>query len=608
MQAIILAAGMGRRLGDLTKDKPKCMLKINGKTLIERAVRSLLSNGIKKIIIVVGHRKEVLQKHLKEVFQGVDFIYIENEDYKKTNNIYSLYLTINEFKKDDTILLESDIIFEDSIIKDLIASPYENVAVVDKYQSWMDGSVVLIDREGFLSTLIPKENFNFSNIDSYYKTVNIYKFSKNFINKVYVPFLEAYVKAIGNNEYYEQVIKIILSLDKIKIKALNLNNRKLWYEIDTIQDLNLAKIIFSQREEKYNKLQKLYGGYWKFNDVIDFYYLSNPYFPTKQFIDELKYSFNILINNYPSGQSIQNELISMIFNINKSYVLSGNGASEFIKILPSVLKGPFVIPIPTFDEYINAIRTRDKIFFIETKEKDFRYSIEDIIEHDNFKKAKNIILINPDNPSGNFIEKLDMIKLLEILQREGKFLILDESFIEFADIKESLLKNEILENYKNLIIIKSLSKSYGIAGIRLGLLASSNKEVFNKIRSILPIWNINSFAEYFLQKFDKYRNDFLLSCEEIRKERKYIINYLNKEKSIKVYPSQGNFIMMKLKNASSKDFVNIMLEKFGIFIKDLNGKLGIYNENMVRIAVRNEEDNRLLIKALDEVLNDRNKF
>ncbi len=148
MQAVILAAGIGRRLGEVTKEIPKCMIEVNGKTLIESSISNLYRAGIKRIILVVGHGKEKLINHVKEKFSDkVDFVFIENKDYRETNNIYSLYLTRDLLAEDDTVLLESDLIYDFSIIDRLLRDEREVLAVVDKYKSWMDGTVVKIDEK-----------------------------------------------------------------------------------------------------------------------------------------------------------------------------------------------------------------------------------------------------------------------------------------------------------------------------------------------------------------------------------------------------------------------------------------------------------------------------
>ena len=217
MQALMLAAGMGKRLGKLTKDNTKCMLPIQGKTLIERAVEALLDAGVKKMTIVVGYKGDNLKKFLTEDctnprIKEMDFVFIDNPIYDKTNNIYSLYLGKDVLTEDDTILLESDLIYEPELIKKLVDSDKTNAVTVAKYEQWMDGTVVKIGEDDQITEFVEKKSFNYKEIDNYYKTVNIYKFSKEFSKKQILPFLDAYIKAYGENEYYELIFKIIAHL------------------------------------------------------------------------------------------------------------------------------------------------------------------------------------------------------------------------------------------------------------------------------------------------------------------------------------------------------------------------------------------------------------
>jgi histidinol-phosphate/aromatic aminotransferase/cobyric acid decarboxylase-like protein/choline kinase len=599
LQALILAAGLGKRLGNLTIDKPKCMIDVNGKLLIEYALESLIKNGIKNYIVVVGHGKEKLIEFLKERYLDQNFIFVENPVYDKTNNIYSLYLARKFLKEENTVLLESDIIFESSIIEKLIKDKRETLAVVDKYKPWMDGTVVKLDKKDSITAVVPKEFFDYEEIDEYYKTVNIYKFSKEFSKIFYIPFLEAYIKAFGKNEYYEQVIRIISFFEKANIKALRLNGEK-WYEIDTIQDKENAECIFAQNPElKLKKIQERYGGYWRFPEILDFCYLVNPYFPDRKIEEEIKISFKQLLTQYPSGRKTINLVASTIFNISENNIVVGNGASEFIKLLPKVLKGNVGIIFPTFNEYYEVFGDK-RVVKLFPENDDFSYRLEDLEKFLN--KADNLVIINPDNPSGNFIKKDDLLKFLKI--SKNKKIILDESFIDFAEdgFNQTLLKQTILDQFPNLILIKSISKSFGVPGIRLGILASSDRKLIENIQKELPIWNINSFGEFFLQIFNKYTSSYKSSCQEIIKERKRFFKELNKINFLRVIPSQSNYFMCEiLGKFSSTELTQKLLFKKDIFIKDLKGKIGINNKNFVRIAIRNKNDNNKLLYALKEV-------
>ena len=196
---------MGKRLGVETYDKTKAMVEVNGKTLIERCLDSVVMHPIERIILVVGYEKEKLKNFLGDSYKGVDIIYVENNDYATTNNIYSVFLAKDYLLEDDTILIESDLIFEPKILQMVVDNKSENLALVDKHKPWMDGTVVKLHDDFSISHFISKADFNYNHVHEYYKTVNIYKFSKSFLNNVYVPFLEAYAKAMGNNEYYEQL-------------------------------------------------------------------------------------------------------------------------------------------------------------------------------------------------------------------------------------------------------------------------------------------------------------------------------------------------------------------------------------------------------------------
>ena len=267
MQAIMLAAGKGSRLGKYTKNNTKCMLNINGKTLLERAIDALVLAGIKDFILVLGYKKDNVKKFIKdkELDKKINITYIDNDIYDKTNNIYSLYLAKDYLIKDDTVLLESDLIYDQNIVKDLVDSKEKDAAVVAKYEEWMDGTVVKLSNSGAISSFIEKKDFDYKEVDKYYKTVNIYKFSKEFSNKFYLPFLESYIKAYGNNEYYELVLKVITGLKEVNLHGLILDNKD-WYEIDDCQDLDIAKAIFANNsDEKLKAFHKRYGGYWRFN-------------------------------------------------------------------------------------------------------------------------------------------------------------------------------------------------------------------------------------------------------------------------------------------------------------------------------------------------------
>lgn len=596
MQAIILAAGMGKRLGELTKENTKCMIRINGTCLIDRLLNQLDSLNLERIILVIGYQGKKLIEHIQSLPVKTPVRYIENPVFDKTNNIYSLYLAKEQLQETDTLLIESDLIFDNSLFSKIVNDPYPNLALVAKYEPWMDGTMVCLNSENYITEFISKKSFKFSNVEHYYKTVNIYKFSKEFLCYNYVPFLEAYSKALGNNEYYEQVLRVITLLDHCELKGLPLNG-ELWYEIDDIQDLNIAETLFAEKNQL-SLYQKRYGGYWRFPQLIDFCYLVNPYFPPQKMCDELKANFDTLLREYPSGMSVNTLIMAKNFGIKQDYVVVGNGAAEIIKNLMESSDLKTGVAFPTFEEYPN--RNKENIIEFYPANPNFQYTAQDLMDFYDNKPINQLLLINPDNPSGNFIPINQIHKLLEWCTLRNIRLILDESFIDFSTpaLKNSFLSNEILESYPNLIIIKSISKSYGVPGLRLGLAASADKSIIMNLRKDMAIWNINSFAEFYLQIYSKYDNDYRIACQKFIEERERFYNELTNIDFLRVIPSQANYFLCEVTNKfTSTELVESLL-KHNILLKDCCNKAGFNGRNFVRIAIRDQKDNNRLIEIL----------
>ncbi len=602
MQAIILAAGMGRRLKELTRNQTKCMVTVNGVPLIDRMLRQIEDQHLSRIIIVTGHQGEKLMEHIRSLHIQTPIRYIHNPVYDRTNNIYSLSLAKDFLCQEDTLLFESDLIVEDSIIQALVQDPRQTLALVDKYENWMDGTCVKLGKGDTIEAFIPSKKFRFEESESYYKTVNIYKFSKDFSRTHYVPFLEAYTKALGDNEYYEQVLRVIAMLDEPVIRAKRLEGQR-WYEIDDIQDLDIATSIFTpNQEEKAALMQNRYGGYWRYPHLLDFSYLVNPYFPPQKLMDEIKANFERLLTQYPSGMRVNTLLAAKNFDLPQEYLAVGNGAAELIKELMGYLTGSTGLIRPTFEEYPNRYPQKDTIVFCP-KAPAFRYTTQDLIDHFSGKNLKQLVLINPDNPSGNYLDHAQIDQLLDWSREMGIRLIVDESFIDFADEPDAtLLRSDLLNANPHLIVVKSISKSYGVPGLRLGILASSDRQVVRHMKSHVAIWNINSFAEFYLQIAEKYQKEYQESLEKLRQERTRFSEELNRLKGIRVFPSQANYLMAEVTSGNSAgELTQNLLVHRNILIKDLSAKIGNSGQ-FLRLAIRGTDDNNQLIAALESEL------
>lgn len=595
---------MGRRLGDLTKDNTKCMVKVNGVALIDRLLGQLSALELNRVVIVVGYEGDKLIAHIGDRYAGrLNIEYIVNPIYDRTNNIYSLALTKDKLQEDDTLLIESDLIFDDKMFSLILGNPYPNLALVAKYQTWMDGTMVRIDEDNNVVNFITKSAFKYSDVDYYYKTVNIYKFSREFLVQKYIPFLDAYCAALGNNEYYEQVLRVICMLDNSELKALPISGEK-WYEIDDVQDLDIAEALFASDEEHQKLYMKRFGGYWRFPGMLDYCYLVNPYFPSPRLKDELRANFDTLLTEYPSGMYVNSLLAGKCFGVRQDYVVPGNGAAELIKSLMGRLEGKLGVIYPTFEEYPNR-RVKDTLEIFVPQTEDFHYTADDVIGYFSEHRPDSLLLINPDNPSGNYIPYKDVLRLAEWCKNEGVRLVVDESFVDFSSEfpHNSLLRNDLLERFPDMIVVKSISKSFGVPGLRLGIMASADTELIAFVKKDVSIWNLNSFAEFFMQIYTKHEGDYRKAAEKFGNERVRFYEDLRSIPYLKVYPSEANYFLCEVMPPyNSHNLAVTLLKNHNILIKDCSGKKAFAGRNCIRLAVRNRQDNERLVSALKQVL------
>ena len=597
MQAIILAAGMGKRLKELTKDNTKCMVEVNGITLIERVLRQLDRLGLSKIVLVVGYKGDKLISFVDTLSINTPIVFVDNPIYDKTNNIYSLYLAKEYLLKEDTLLLESDLIIEDGILEKLAAFSSQNAVLVAPWEPWMDGTVVTLDCQNRIQAFLDKRQFSFSDTDAYYKTVNIYRFSKEFLTTHYVPFLEAYCTALGHNEYYEQVLKVIAQLSEPWMHALVLEDEK-WYEIDDIQDLDIAEILFeTDPEKRFARINARYGGFWRFGKIVDFCYLVNPYFPPQKLVDELQKSFEHLLRQYPSGQTVNNLLAANYYGLRVPSVMVGNGAAELIKGLMETEEGKIGLTAPSFDEYRNRANEEQLLVFTPSNP-DFSYQVGDIVSFYAGKNLSMLLLVNPENPTGFCLTNEALNRIIQWSKKEQIVLVVDESFGDFSET-ETLFDQQLLDRNPHLVVIKSISKSFGVPGLRLGVLATTNEKIMKRISKEMSIWNINSFGEYFMQIWGKYRSSYQSSLKLIKEARIQFEKELESVENLTVFSSQANYILCEVHApVSSHELAVKLLEEEGLLIKDLSKKKGIAPRQCIRLAVRTKEENTRLVEAL----------
>lgn len=349
-----------------------------------------------------------------------------------------------------------------------------------------------------------------------------------------------------------------------------------------------------------------YGGFWVYPELLDYCYLVNPYFTKSKIIDEMEANFRMLVSEYPAGMGVNAALASDCWGVKEEYIIPGNGAAELIKALLERVGGKVGIVRPTFEEYPNRLPDERVITFVSEKDM-FRYDADDMIAYFSGHPVETILLINPDNPSGNFIPMDGVHKLAEWCESRGIRLVLDESFVDFSVgyAANSFLSNAILEKYPRMVVIKSISKSYGVPGLRLGILCSADIELVAGLKKQVSIWNINSFAEFFMQIFPKYREDYRSACEQFLRAREDFEAELKTIPYIKVMPSQANYFFLEvLPPYGPKELCARLLKEHRILASACLAKKGIEPDRYMRVAVRNHHDNALFIEALKKLQDD----
>ncbi len=346
-----------------------------------------------------------------------------------------------------------------------------------------------------------------------------------------------------------------------------------------------------------------YGGFWRFPDMLDYCYLVNPYFTRSAIIDEMAAFFRVLVAEYPSGMGVNSALAGECWGVKPEYIVPGNGAAELIKVVFEGMEGKVGVTRPTFEEYPNRLPEARVETFVP-QNRDFRYDADDLIAHFSEHRVDTLLLINPDNPSGNFIDMEGVHRLAQWTREEGMRFVLDESFVDFSVgyAGHSFISNELLKAYPHMCVIKSISKSYGVPGLRLGILCSGDTALIAGVKQAVSIWNINSFAEFFMQIYPKYRADYVEACDRFLEARADFEKELRTIPFIHVMPSQANYFFLEvLPPFKPKQLCTTLLRDHHILASACLAKKGIEPDRYMRIAVRSHRDNEQFISAMKKI-------
>ena len=364
----------------------------------------------------------------------------------------------------------------------------------------------------------------------------------------------------------------------------------------------MTQLKYKTQEEKYEFITKQHGGYYR-HDFTDHAYLYNLYFPPKNIFTHLKENIQDIVLNYPMAQNALAELIANLINQPTERIVVGNGAAEIIKIISGHLAKKIIVPVPSFNEYVNAAPDGQVVEF-PLEFPSFQLDVDKFAEEAIKTGADMAVVVTPNNPTSLHVPKADLIRLSKKLEKNNCMLIVDESFLDFTADKENISLEQEIEKYPNMAILKSMSKAYGICGLRIGYLLTANSEFASSVRKEIHIWNINGFAEEFLRILPDYQQEFKDSCKIVIKDRDIFYGQLCAIPNMKVFKPDANYIFCRLPDnaLSGPEVTKRLFIEYNIYIKDSNGKTQPDADRYIRIASRTQEENSKLIEALLDVM------
>lgn len=590
MKAIILAAGSGARMRPLTDARPKAMLEVAGQTVIERMIRALHKRGISEICVVVGHCRDQLESYLARTFPEAAFTFVVNDAFRTTNNIYSMHLAFEQFPIDaDILLIESDLVFAEAVLDRILESPHANVALVDRFRSGMDGTVVTVQGEMILHIIPPHlqgPGFDFSDK---FKTLNIYKFSRDFAQTTFRRLLSFYATTYNDNCYYELVLGILVYMRQAQIFACDVGDA-LWCELDDPNDVRIAEWTFAERG-RIEAMDAAFGGFWNL-PIVDFAFIRNMHFPNHSILSDMRYNLPSLVHNYGSTQAVLNRKLAYFLQTPPENVCLLNGLSQVYPILRTLFSGKAaLLPEPTFGEYPRAFPQR-------LVYRDEGLASVQEIPAAAISAADIVVFVNPNNPTGSCLASEEIMALARAWPE--KLVIVDESFIDFAE-RTSVQELLLAEPLRNVWVLKSLSKCLGMPGLRLGYVFSPDDVAIARLNEQIPVWNVNSLCEYFLETLLKHRASLAASFRATIADRTEFVAALESLAAVeRVYPSGANFLLVRLALDSDRmpALREALLNRWGCFVKDVTAKFADGRANL-RLAVRLPEENARFASALE---------
>ncbi|MEU6771419.1 histidinol-phosphate transaminase [Streptomyces sp. NPDC046759] len=336
---------------------------------------------------------------------------------------------------------------------------------------------------------------------------------------------------------------------------------------------------------------------------VDFCIPCNPYFPTPAMFEELSARLREIVTYYPSGaDTITGELCSLL-QLPPQCVAMGNGSTELITWIDHLLvRESLAVPVPTFGRWTDQpMETGKRVDMFPLQEASgFALDLAQYAEFIRKRGTRVAVICNPNNPDGGYLRKQSVVQFMDAMA-DLDLVIVDESFLEFADAESepSVVQEAMLR--PNVIVLRSLGKNFGLHGVRFGYLVA-NPALAGKVRSMLPKWNLNSFAEHMVFMLKEHGAEYAQSLQQVRRDRLEMASHLSALPGLTVYPSQGNFLFVRLPVGAEGTVVrDRMLTEHRILVRECGNKIGS-SSRFLRLVVRPQVDVRRLVSGLEQVL------
>ena len=536
----------------------------------------------------------------RDNFAGIDIEYVDAPSFGTTNNIRSLW-DARRYCDEDILLLEGDILFDRDVVMRLREQVGSSMAVASDNANF-SGTVVRTDGNGFVTAFIlGVELEGRRNGSDAQKTVNIYLLRAEALRTKILPELCRQVEGGNVQVYYETVFRDLVASGSLSdLVAVDVSTSR-WYELDDHRDLEMAEFVFMSRERQFDRIQSLHGSHWRYG-VVDHSYLYNLHFPPPALLSDLHDELPEVIANYPIGQQGLDRLVAQWTATDPAGIVVGNGAAELIKVLGEHFVEKMTIPVPSFNEYENVLRS-GQLDRVALDPVTFDLDLDAFAESARRAGSNVAVLVTPNNPTALSVDRQAVLELAHRLAGHGCRLIVDESFVEFSRAARAASVEGDVDVHPNLVIIKSMSKVFGIAGLRIGYLLTADHSFAAAVRSHLPIWNLNGFAESFLRHVGRYRSEFAASCEVVRDTCQELYRALREVPGLAPFRPDANFVFCKITAPvlTGKALARRLYVEHSILIKDCSSKTMAEADRYVRIASRTPDENRRLVDALSQL-------